>query len=88
MNLLETSLNLNTHQAVVALGMKQHAAVTAIPNPAVGVAPIPAPSYLGGAVIWVSLIGMLAVAAQAAGLKEKQVTSKQHAYSLFAERVD
>ena len=56
--------------------MKQHAAVAANPYPAVGVAPIPAPSYLGGAAILVGMIGMLAVAAQAAGLKEKQVTSK------------
>lgn len=88
MNLLETSLNLSTHQAVVAPGMKQQAAVAANPYPAVGVAPISAPSYLGGAAILVGMIGMLAVAAQAAGLTEKQVTSKRHAHSLFAEWAD
>jgi|GEM_PF-29167 len=75
MNLLETSLNLNTHQAVVTPEMQQHTEVVASPNPAVGVASIPAPTYLGGA-ICVGLIGMLAVAAQAAGLKEKRVTSR------------
>jgi hypothetical protein len=75
MNYFNTVPDVTSHLAVAPM-TGQYTEIAPLSGHPQAVAPVSVPNYLGGATIMLTLAGMIAMAAQAAGFTSKSATSK------------
>ncbi|MBV9388561.1 MAG: hypothetical protein JOZ78_19235 [Chroococcidiopsidaceae cyanobacterium CP_BM_ER_R8_30] len=84
------NINGTTHLAMVAPRAQHQTEIISASGHPQAVAPLSAPSYIGGATIAIALAGMIVVAVQAAGFTSKSTTPKPQTVAIkngsFANR--